>query len=122
MIAHGFDVQRGNDLIRVQQRIKDALDTIVVGVFNSRKTIVTFIVNGLNGAGIVTLPPIHDVGTGRILRRAIPGYILIAAANLTDDTDAQSLFEQTVAQFDQIKQLSTTNLSAKRIQFILASN
>lgn len=121
MIRHGFDPERHNDMNRLAQAIKAALDTIVQSI--SPRVYASFVANGANPAtsNIVQLPAIKSFDGQSILHRATPGMKLIAAINLTDLTDVQSSFAQTISVSDQIIQLNTNNLSAKRITFILAS-
>ena len=119
---HGFQVLPGDDPVRTQQRIFNAFESLDAATIRQEQSFVSFVVSGNNGVGIIVLPPVQDTTTGKILKRAQPGYIVAAAFNLTDDTDAQNSFERSISQFDQIRQLDTANLSAKKIGFILVSN
>lgn len=121
-VRHNFEVERtGNERFDDRQGdIKDALDLLQDAINALTTNLLTFVVNGSNGIGNVLLPPETDPVTGRVLARAAFGYKLISAVNLTDETNVKSSFELTISVADQIRQLATTNLSAKKIVFVLA--
>lgn len=105
------------DLTIVQQRIRDVVDAIVAAIPSSF-VLASFIANGSNGIGYVQLNAIKNVD-GSLRVRALSRATLVSAVNLTDDTDVQSSFESALGLPGQIKQVATTNLSAKKILFII---
>lgn len=120
-IQHGFDVVRGEDSVRTQQRLKQALDLLAANVAAAFPNYVSFVALGNNGLGNVRLAPLRDPQTNQIVNRAGKGYKLLLAYNATDATDVQMNFEFRLSAPDQIKQLTATNLSAKTILFLLTS-
>jgi len=116
------------DLNRVQQQIQQAiaaidtrLNTTIEQRLRALETenlaIVSFVVNGHNGAGTVALAAIPQ--TDGTTRRATKGARVGAVVNLTDDVDEQTLFEATISTQDQIQQIFTTDLSAKKLLVIV---
>lgn len=114
-----FVVRRtGNqDLDRVQAEFADALETVAQAIPETTK-VASFVVLGSNGIGTVALPPIKN-NSGTILRRAEVAMRVAAVANLTDLTDVQTSFAATITTPDQIKQVATTNLSAKKLLVVV---
>src|SRR6266849_9509554 len=120
MNAHGFNPKKysSDELNRALQEIKDAFDGVAAAI-NPRSTFVSFVANGSNGRGNIQLPLIRDSTNMIPLRRASVGARLVAAVNLTNSTDLQRSFEQTISTADQIRQIDGVNLSAKSILFII---
>lgn len=118
MIDHGYYVKlTDNDNVnRNLNAIHAALD--ILGRAISVPTIITFVTAGASGVGYVNLiPPKMPDGTAP-LYRALSGFSLIAAIDITNNVNLQTSFEQVLKLNDQIKQQTATNLSARMIAFI----
>ncbi len=119
MINHGYDVKRtDNETVnRNLSAIKQALDVIVSGIVNP--IWLTFASLGLNGVGSLQLvPPKLPNGTTP-LYRALVGMRLVGCLDLTSNQSLQTSFEQVLTANDAIKQISSVNLSANTLVFIL---
>jgi hypothetical protein len=120
-VASQFETRnnQSSEVNALQEAVRKEFDR-VCKLLLPAPVLVSFLSLGSNGQGIVPLNPIKSNTTPPfILRRALVGMQLVAAVNLTDGTDAQLLFEQTLKATDQIRQRATANLSAKTILFIL---
>ena len=118
-INHGYDVKlTGVDLVdRNLQAVKQALDIVAAAI--ASPVIVTFVSLGANGVGRVALvPPKMPDGTAP-LYRALAGFRLVAAIDLNTLVSLQVSFEQILSSNDSIRQLTSLNLSARNIVFVL---
>lgn len=119
MVNHGYTVKDTTDVVvnRNLIAIQEALDKIAGAVFVP--TFYTFVTVGNNGGGRVALiPPKLADGTSP-LYRALIGMQLVAAIDLTNAVNLQTSFEQMLSANDQIRQIDSSNLSARTIAFVL---
>lgn len=122
-VKHGFEVQRHDgidpDVVIQLQKVKEALDKLGAAILGP-PSLVSFVVTGAAGVGPVALPAVKDAAN-KVLRQAQIGMRLVAVVNLTDLSDVQAFFEQTISKQGQIQQRSANNWAGKKLLVVLVA-